>query len=60
MYRTCLDRTDSTCLMLSRVVRDLHRVQLQPLSALAYVVDSGDVRTLFVYHFHHLCYKEKQ
>lgn len=45
---------DWTCLMLSWVVRDLHRVHLQPLKALSNVVDSGDVRALFVYHFHHL------
>lgn len=40
--------------MLARVIRDLHGIQLQPLVALANVVNSGDVGAHFVHGLHQL------
>lgn len=43
-----------TDFMLSRMVRDLHSIQLQALVAFANVVNSGDIGAHFVYNLHQL------
>ncbi len=45
---------ETTCLVFSRVIRDLHCVHLQPLRTFSDVVYSGDVGTFFIDHLHHL------